>query len=808
MDFYLALFALVALGGPALGSDSDYQMDIIQEMDRTNSTFGITQVSGLHNASKAFLFRDLGRAVLLPVPLSSRLLQMFRGKSEFTFTATVQQKSSTSGVIFSVHQGEHSLFELESSGVREEIRYHFVHRGKPRTETFPYRLADGQWHRVALTVSASHLQLHVDCNRIYERVIDPPQMELTQDSSVWLGQRGLKHGLFKGAMQDVRFIFAPNGFITQCPNLNRTCPTCSDFLSLVQGIMDLQDLLAKMTLKLNYAESRLTQLEGCRCEKTCSVNGVKYREAEQWAEPQNCRDCVCKNGMVECRRIFCPSSNCSEDSLPVHVEGSCCKKCRPKCLYLGQTFAEGQRFLSRNCRECKSGRMVKVLESCPELNCSLSDQVLPEGRCCNVCRGHDFCAEGVACGENSQCRNMNTRGQCECRPGYASAHGDDTDCEDIDECSSQTHFCQTNTVCVNVPGSHRCDCSPGFTRVDQFSCTEHDECSSAQSCDENAICTNTVTGHLCTCRPGYTGNGTVCTAFCEDSCRNGGTCVAPNTCLCATGFTGAHCDTDVDECSEALELCHNHSRCVNLPGSYHCDCRTGFHDDGTYQPDGSSCVDVDECSLQTHSCWNDSVCVNLPGGFDCVCTIGPGCSGDCPQPGNVRLNGEEWTPSHDHCSICSCKDGRTFCRRRPCDCADPSSLLLHCCPGCGARPSGQCLDQNGRTLYPSGATWLYGCQQCRCTDGAVDCWPLLCPVLSCSYTALPQGECCPRCVADPCEASEQDQGPFPERSCRDQSGAERLSGDSWLLPQSPCTRCQCKNGNVCCSVDLQCLQNN
>ena len=51
----------------------------------------------------------------------------------------------------------HSYFELESSGLRDEIRYHYVHSGRPRTEALPYRLADGQWHRVALSVSASHL---------------------------------------------------------------------------------------------------------------------------------------------------------------------------------------------------------------------------------------------------------------------------------------------------------------------------------------------------------------------------------------------------------------------------------------------------------------------------------------------------------------------------------------------------------------------------------------------------------------------------------------------------------------------------
>lgn len=30
---------------------------------------------------------------------------------------------------------------------------------------FPYSLADDQWHKVSVAVSASHVVLHVDCNR-------------------------------------------------------------------------------------------------------------------------------------------------------------------------------------------------------------------------------------------------------------------------------------------------------------------------------------------------------------------------------------------------------------------------------------------------------------------------------------------------------------------------------------------------------------------------------------------------------------------------------------------------------------------
>uniref|UniRef100_A0A670IFN9 Neural EGFL like 1 n=1 Tax=Podarcis muralis TaxID=64176 RepID=A0A670IFN9_PODMU len=690
-----------------LGMDPNLQIDIITELDLVNMTIGVTQVSGLHNASKAFLFQAVDREIHAAPHSSEKLIQLFRNKSEFTFLATLQQQASTSGVILSIRELEHSYFELESSGLRDEIRYHYRFNGKSRTEVFPYRLADGQWHKIALSLSASHLLLHVDCNRIYERVIDPPETNLTPGSNLWLGQRNRKHGFFKGIIQDVKVIFMPNGYITQCPNLNRTCPTCSDFLSLVQGIMDLQELLAKMTAKLNYAEMRLSQLENCHCEKTCQVNGVIYRDKDSWVEDDHCRNCTCKSGVVECRRMACPPLNCSPDRLPVHLTGQCCKLCKSKCIYGGKVLAEGQRILTKNCKECRNGILVKVTETCPPLNCSEKDYILPENQCCSVCKGHNFCAQGHRCGENSECRNWNTRATCECKSGYVSVQGDSAYCE----------------------------------------------------------------------------------AFCEEGCRYGGTCVAPNKCACPSGFTGNHCEKDIDECAEGIIECHNHSRCVNLPGWYHCECRSGFHDNGTYSLSGESCVDIDECALRTHTCWNDSACVNLAGGFDCLCPSGPSCTGDCTHEGGLKRNGQVWTLKKDRCSVCSCKDGKIFCRRTTCDCQNPS-VDFFCCPECDTRVTSQCLDQNGHKLYRSGDNWTYSCQQCRCLEGEVDCWPLACPTLTCDFTAISEGECCPRCVSDPCLA---DNITYDIRkTCQDGYGIARLSGSVWTMLGSPCTTCKCK----------------
>ncbi|XP_048124329.1 protein kinase C-binding protein NELL2 isoform X2 [Alosa alosa] len=765
LKVYFALCTFCFLSVSGFGVDPALRVNVFDEL-RLGETFaGVFQVQGFHNDSRAYLFQDSWRSVRASAEVAEQVFERLRGRAEFTLLFTVKQERLNSGVLLSIHYAEQRFLELESSGPRSEIRLHYsTGDQRAHTEVFPYSLADDRWHKVAVGISASHLVLHVDCSKIYERVVESPSMDIPSGSTLWLGQRNKAHGFFKGIMQDVHLVMMPQGHIAQCPDLNRTCPTCNDFHGLVQKIMELQDILAKTSSKLSRAEDKMRSLDGCYCEKTCSLDGETYREDESWID--GCNNCTCSNGTVQCEAIFCPPPQCPPDTAPAYMPGACCKECQPVCLFRGRVYVEGERKSVRdvagNCLlfECQDRSMRRVENAaCPELNCPKSEQITLTDRCCKVCRGHDFCAEGhsQSCVENSDCINLEAGACCSCRDGYRALRDDSAYCQDVDECAEGKHYCRENTECVNTAGSFMCICHAGFIRIDDYSCTEHDECVSGQhDCDENALCFNTVGGHSCSCKPGYVGNGTVCKPLCDGLCQNGGSCVSPDTCICQQGFTGKRCETDIDECENGR-----------------------------------------------HTCSNDTVCFNMDGGYDCRCPHGRNCSGDCNHDSKVKHNGQIWVLDSDRCSVCSCQTGQVMCRRMVCDCENPTADLF-CCPECDPRLSSQCMHQNGLLTYSSGDTWVENCQQCQCMRGEVDCWPVSCPpVLDCEFTVVPEGECCARCVSDPCQADAVRND--ITKTCVDEHGVTRFSGSAWTKHGTECTLCQCKNGHVCCSVDPLCL---
>ncbi|XP_073996659.1 protein kinase C-binding protein NELL2a-like isoform X2 [Rhodnius prolixus] len=796
------------------GEDVSGGLDLLGVLQLHNSTRqGVSITSGIHSLTPAFYLQGSYRDLRLPEVGYKQAVTLLQDSTEFTLSASIRQELANSGTLIAFSQGVNRYLELQSSGRKDEVRLHYTSRldSAVHVETFPYRLADRTWHKVALSVSGSQVQLLVDCHPVYRRVlVRPMDTNFTLPQlSLWVGQRNNRHSLFKGALQDVRIIRGAHGYLSQCPQLDTSCPTCGQFSTLQATIETLTTRLSQIQSRLEAAESRISDVEVCDCIKSCSVNGTVRADGASWQV--DCDICSCVHGEVECRPVQCPKVNCKK---PVLHPGQCCPTCLKQCFLHGTLYEHSEVVSLKQCVQCvcRDGSMhctrIDPETMCPALECPEKQQFSVPDECCKFCPGVDYCSLGHECHENATCLNLETRYACHCNNGFK---GDGYNCVDIDECKSEGglegHHCHSNSRCVNTRGSYECECLPGHRRVDRFNCAEMDECASGiHACDKHAHCINTQGSYHCTCMDGYTGDGYTCAPVCHLPCENGGTCVDGGVCVCRAGYQGPNCADDLDECGIGLHSCDNSSLCINMPGWYYCTCGPGYIPSLPHQQHASLCQDIDECWTGNHTCHESALCVNTEGSFRCVCPPDntTECKLSCMLPGGLEVADGETTPSGP-CTTCMCTEGLLNCVRRDCDCS--TSPPAACCPQC--YPSTYCTHQElAHVKFASGDKWIYQCQTCECLMGEIDCWEVECPPVWCDSAILSTSDCCPRCPSEtPCNATSHGgcsaAGPpgLPGRFYQPRPWADL----------NTCSSCNCKvpfcdllNGELCCSIDASC----
>lgn len=190
---------------------------------------------------------------------------------------------------------------------------------------------------------------------------------------------------------------------------------------------------------------------------------------------------------------------------------------------------------------------------------------------------------------------------------------------------------------------------------------------------------------------------------CSIDCKNGGTCVGPNTCKCKEGFSGMVCQIDNNECADPkIHKCEH--VCNNKKGGFYCGCYIGYQ----LQSDGKSCKDINECNDSPCGCYKDdgvcqSECVNTQGSYYCKCRDG------------YFLNSAE-----------RCED-RNECFESPSNCDHkcvntPGSFKCQCFSGFRHNPStSKCEDINECSLNNGGCSHncinFNGSYTCTCPKG-------------------------------------------------------------------------------------------
>ncbi|UJR30967.1 hypothetical protein I4U23_018479 [Adineta vaga] len=271
------------------------------------------------------------------------------------------------------------------------------------------------------------------------------------------------------------------------------------------------------------------------------------------------------------------------------------------------------------------------------------------------------------------------------------------------------------------------------------------------------------------------------------------------TCINGYHSTDDYTCEDVDECQSDPSICR-HGPCINLPGSFTCNCTSG------YRFHNQTCVDINECNEPnidgsfSRRCPNDvDVCVNNDGSYECECSAIFNTTGTCTYNASLCLND---TCMDNESGLILCLHGTV-------------NVNNQCVPWCDSTCAGfcdqindtyqcNCMKYVGYELSNDGQrcvecrdlSYGYGCREtCECNHGV------------CNRNATHVNESCmcdvgyraPNCVQliDACGSA---------------SKCNNMTEDCTTDAQNGSAICVCKNGyernatsDVCIDVD-ECVQ--
>ncbi|XP_019630752.1 PREDICTED: kielin/chordin-like protein isoform X25 [Branchiostoma belcheri] len=501
--------------------------------------------------------------------------------------------------------------------------------------------------------------------------------------------------------------------------------------------------------------------------------------------PQNCSQCLCMDGNVQCIEEECPPVACSYP-----IQGPCCPYCPANCIIEDDEgsglYEHGEVFSPSDdpCLECTcmDGEVDCESIECLVPNCPIEFQFQPPNTCCTICSEE---AIGCLTADNTVIpigRTFTLQGEpckfCSCQAGGNVA------CETIECEVSCTHpVIHPGVCCPDCSGA----CSyNNVTYPDGAAFPSADaDCENCTCLEGNVQCEPVSCPILCS-HP-YQPPGACC-PICEDCYfegkfhENRGIFVPETnscqTCICALGY--------VDCTSNCPPL--NCSNTVVLPGECCpvCTERTCVREDGVQFAEGQTWMPLEDPCSQCACVRSGVVCRAVTCEIECTFglqtedTCCPDCS-VCDYEGVVYQDGQVFQPNGDVCTTCTCKEGEVDCVTQTCPdltCTVIEPQLGKCCPKCQ-----ECVDDDGMR-YTHGQLWSPAndsCTSCLCANTEISCTTITCPAV-CDKPTLVPGYCCPVC--DGCEYD----------------GTKYQEGDVFKPDDDQCVECQCQDDQLVCST--------
>uniref|UniRef100_A0A3B3IKB1 Thrombospondin-like N-terminal domain-containing protein n=1 Tax=Oryzias latipes TaxID=8090 RepID=A0A3B3IKB1_ORYLA len=170
--------------------------DLLKILDFHSLPEGVSKTTGLCSHRRSTQGPDVAYRVTKDAQLSAPTKQLYPGDAfpeDFSIMATVKPNKGSQSFLLSVYN-EQGIQQLGMEVGRSPVFLYEDHLGKPSPEDYPLfrgvNLADGKWHRVAISVHKQSITLILDCKKkTTQKLLRSPQPVIDTKGIIVFGTR-------------------------------------------------------------------------------------------------------------------------------------------------------------------------------------------------------------------------------------------------------------------------------------------------------------------------------------------------------------------------------------------------------------------------------------------------------------------------------------------------------------------------------------------------------------------------------------------------------------------------------------------
>lgn len=209
-------------------------VDILKALDFHNSPVGISKTTGFCTNRKNSKDPDVAYRVTEEAQISAPTKQLFPGgifPQDFSILFTIKPKKGTQAFLLSLYN-EHGIQQLGVEVGRSPVFLFEDHTGKPTPENYPLfstvNIADGKWHRVAISVEKKTVTMIVDCKKKITKPLDRSERSIVDTNGIMVfGTRILETDVFQGDIQQFLITGDPKAAYDYCDHYSPDCDLTS-----------------------------------------------------------------------------------------------------------------------------------------------------------------------------------------------------------------------------------------------------------------------------------------------------------------------------------------------------------------------------------------------------------------------------------------------------------------------------------------------------------------------------------------------------------------------------------------------------